>query len=62
MKYDYKGYEMVQERVSNYYNITIYLDGVVCFISKSKRLIEKDEFIRYIKRVLTKIHKELENV
>ena len=61
MRYDYNGYTMKQRRKDNYYTITIYLDNKVCFMTHSKRLIEKDEFVIYIKSVISKIHKELEN-
>ena len=58
IRYDYNNFKIVQIKINNYVTITIYENNKNIFMSHSKRFIERDEVISFIKTYLTKIYKE----
>jgi len=60
VRYRYDEYEIIQLKFENYYTITIKnvdTDNIV-LLTHSRRLLEKDECISYIRNVISKLHKE----
>ena len=60
VRYKYNEYEVIQIKFDNYYTITIKnIDtNNIVLLTHSRRLLEKDECISYIRNVISKLHKE----
>lgn len=60
VRYKYNEYEVIQIKFDNYYTITIKNVDTnnIVLLTHSRRLLEKDECINYIRNIISKLYKQ----